>query len=419
MTFGQTAIPGTFSVGLRPPGSLAAPGSISNTKSMGDEAAVRNDSANTGRRPDRSASLWNPSELGGFPSFREALRDFGQCHLLLAPGTFRCIHVGTVCVNIVSSTSLSMIAYAMAIPDFQACMLPMLRLLSDGQPRRLSEVAETLTTQFGLSEAEKSELLPSGQQTKVTNRIYWASTHLVKAALLERPSRGVLQITPAGEALLQDGPARIDMSVLERYPKYQEFRALKGTRKRANDDDEPILTATEGHAATPEDLVEQGYTQYRRALASDLLDKVKDCSPKFFERLVVELLVAMGYGGSRADAGKAVGQAGDGGIDGIIKEDKLGLDVVYIQAKRWDGPVGRPVVQGFSGSLDGHRARKGVLITTSRFTDDAIQYVDRIDKKIVLVDGEELAQLMIDHGIGVADVSTFTLRRMDADYFEE
>jgi restriction system protein len=202
---------------------------------------------------------------------------------------------------------------------------------------------------------------------------------------------------------------------LTKYPTFNEFKALRATRAKTPD----VADETDDAAATPEDLVEKGYEQLRRTLASDLLEKVKSCSPRFFERLVVDLLVAMGYGGSRQDAGKAVGQARDGGIDGIIKEDKLGLDAVYIQAKRWEQPVGRPVVQGFSGSLDPHRARKGVFITTSRFTDDAREYVDKIEKKIVLIDGEELAQLMIDHGIGVTDMATYTLKRMDTDYFEE
>ena len=318
-----------------------------------------------------------------------------------------------------STRTLVSWAAIMAIPDFQACMLPMLRLVSDGKDHRLSQVVETLTGQFGLSDVERAELLPSGHQTKIANRIQWASTHMVKAGILERPLRGVLRITESGQSLLRENPSRVDMALLDQFPAYKEFKALKGTRKRESGEEDEDPAAVETLAATPEDLVERGYAQYRSALASDLLETVKTCSPQFFERLVVELLVAMGYGGSRADAGKAVGQSGDGGIDGIIKEDKLGLDAVYLQAKRWDSPVGRPVVQGFSGSLDGHRARKGVLITTSRFTDDARQYVDRIDKKIVLLDGEELAQLMIDHGIGVADVATFTLKRMDADYFEE
>ena len=295
----------------------------------------------------------------------------------------------------------------------------MLQHLSDGKERHISAVVEALIKHFGLSDAEKSELLPSGQQTKIGNRIQWASTHLVKAGTIERPSRGVLHITPAGLSLLKENLPRIDMGVLSRFPAYREFKALKGTRKRESDAPDDTTDHGESLAATPEDLVERGYDQHRKALASDLLERVKSCSPLFFERLVVDLLVRMGYGGSRQDAGAAVGQAGDGGIDGIIKEDKLGLDAVYIQAKRWEGTVGRPVVQQFCGSLVGRRARKGVLITTSRFTADAEEYVDRIEQKIVLLDGEELAGLMIDHGIGVADVSTFTLKRMDADYFEE
>jgi restriction system protein len=307
----------------------------------------------------------------------------------------------------------------MAIPDFQACMLPFLQHISDGKEHHISTVAEALIQHFGLTDAEKSELLPSGQQTRIANRIQWASTHLAKAGIIERPSRGVLRITPAGQGLLKENLSRVDMGVLERFPAYREFKALKGTRKRGSDESEAATDHGESLLATPEDLVERGYGQHRKVLASDLLERVRNCSPQFFERLVVDLLVKMGYGGSRQDAGEAVGQSGDGGIDGIIKEDKLGLDAVYIQAKRWEGTVGRPVVQQFCGSLVGKRARKGVLITTSRFTAEAEEYVDRIEQKIVLLDGEELAGLMIDHGIGVADVSSFTLKRMDADYFEE
>lgn len=299
----------------------------------------------------------------------------------------------------------------MPVPDYQQFMLPLLKLLSDGQEHRVSAAIEAVAEHIGLSSADRAEALPSGQ-SRVINRGSWACIYLTRAGLLERTARGRYRITDAGRQLLARAPERIDNKTLANYPSFTAFRSLRGTSARAAEDEADS-------AETPEDLVERGYTQLRETLAADLLDKVRSCSPRFFEQLVVELLVKMGYGGSRQDAGKAVGQSGDGGIDGIIKEDKLGLDAVYIQAKRWEAPVGRPTVQGFSGSLDGHRARKGVLITTSRFTDEARDYVERIDKKIVLIEGEELAQLMIDHGIGVADTATYTLKRLDADYFEE
>lgn len=304
----------------------------------------------------------------------------------------------------------------MPVPDFQQLMLPLLRLMNDGAEHRISELIDALSEQSRLTEAERNEMLPSGVQTRMQNRVSWACIHLMKAGLLERMSRGNYRLSDAGRQLLARNPDHIDIRLLNQYPAYKEFRALRTTRAVATRNGEDSAEPT---TETPEDLVGRGYMQLRRTLASDLIEKAKGCSARFFEQLVVKLLVAMGYGGSLADAGKAVGQSSDGGIDGIIKEDKLGLDVVYIQAKRWEAPVGRPVVQAFSGSLDGQRARKGVLITTSRFTEDARDYVDRIDKKIVLIDGEELAQLMIDYGIGVAETETYRLKRLDVDFFEE
>ena len=213
---------------------------------------------------------------------------------------------------------------------------------------------------------------------------------------------------------MKSNPDKINVKFLKQFSEFVEFQNLSRQSARTGTEVE-----TEELDETPEETLESSYQNLRRNLAQELLDRVKKCSPRFFENLVVDLLVAMGYGGSRKDAGQAVGQSGDGGIDGIIKEDKLGLDVVYIQAKRWEGTVGRPVAQAFAGSLEGQRARKGVLITTSQFSQDAKDYVSRIEKKIVLIDGEQLAQLMIDHGIGVAEVATYTVKKMDLDYFGE
>ncbi|MDP2659786.1 MAG: restriction endonuclease, partial [Dehalococcoidia bacterium] len=205
-------------------------------------------------------------------------------------------------------------------------------------------------------------------------------------------------------------PPEINAKSLRKFPEFAEFVNLSSQGNR-NDGEETKADQT------PQEVLEASYQNLRRELAQELLLQIKKCPPRFFEKLVVDVLVAMGYGGSRKDAGQAVGQSGDGGIDGIIKEDKLGLDVVYVQAKRWEAPVGSPVVQAFSGSLDGQRSRKGVLITTSRFSPQAAEYVNRIEKRIVLIDGEQLAQLMIDHGIGVTEISTYAVKKMDLGYF--
>lgn len=296
------------------------------------------------------------------------------------------------------------------IPDYQAMLRPILELSRDGTPHTLTEAIDILADQFQLSTDEREELLPSGKQRRFANRVGWARTYLRKAGLLDAPSRGIFVITERGRALLGDVQGPITNLHLEQYPEFLEFKTT--TRSVA-------VGGAGDRSETPEESLESNYLSLRDALAEDLLQRVKSASPQFFEQLVVDLLVAMGYGGSRRDAGRAVGRSGDDGIDGIINEDKLGLDVVYIQAKRWEASVGRPQVQAFAGSLEGHRARKGVLITTSHFTPDAAEYVGRIEKKIVLIDGERLAQLMIDHDIGVADVATYRIKRVDLDYFPE
>jgi len=300
----------------------------------------------------------------------------------------------------------------MAVPDFQTVMLPLLVLMGDGAEHGLAEVFETLGDRLGLSPEDKKELLPSESDVKFDNRVRWAAFYLRKAGLLERTGRGKIRITERGQQVLKTKPGRIDVKFLKQFSEFLEFQ--QGTKKA-----EDVDTASEEAQATPEETLEASYVNLRRTLAEELIDRVKKCPPKFFEKLVVDLLVSMGYGGSRKDAGQAVGQSGDDGIDDIIKEDKLGLDVVYLQAKRWEATVGRPVVQAFAGSLEGQRARKGVLITTSQFSQEAKEYVSRIEKKIILIGGEELAQLMIDHGIGVTEVRTYSLRKMDLDYFGE
>jgi restriction system protein len=289
-------------------------------------------------------------------------------------------------------------------------MLPLLELLADGQDHRLRDLVQSVADRFELSDKERTEMLPSGQQTMISNRVGWAKTYLKKAGLLANPVRGIVQITDDGKTLLRHKPARIDNELLRKYGSFADF--YKKTAPVAIEDDHPEV------AVTPEESLESAYGILHDALADELLDKVKSCSSTFFERLVVDLLVSMGYGGSLADAGQAIGKSGDGGIDGIIKEDKLGLDVVCIQAKRWDRTVGRPEVQAFAGSMEGIRAKKGVLITTANFSKEAADYVSRIERKIVLIDGRRLAELMIEHDIGVSTARSFVVKKLDFDYFE-
>ena len=318
----------------------------------------------------------------------------------------------------------------MAIPDYQTCMLPLMRLVIDGHDHSLAEAIETLALEFRLTEDERRELLPSGRQPKLDNRVGWAKTYLQKAGLVEPTGRAKFRVTARGITTMQQHPAVINDKFLMRFPEYVDFKRRSNKPDAGIVDPQIALPKTIAVPAqnpidlltpdqTPEEILDTSYQALRKKLAQELLEQVKSNSPRFFERLVVDLLVAMGYGGSRQDAGQAIGMSGDEGIDGIIKEDRLGLDVVYIQAKRWEGTVGRPTVQAFAGSLEGQRARKGVLITTSQFSKEAQEYVRIIEKRIVLVDGEQLAQLMIDFGIGVTEVETYVVKKIDTDFFGE
>lgn len=301
----------------------------------------------------------------------------------------------------------------MAIPDYQSIMLPLLKFAADGPEHSLREAIEGLAEKFGLADTERKELLPSGQQPTFDNRVAWARTYMSKAGLLEATRRGYFRITQRGKDVLVKSPSKINVKFLEQFPEFIEFRSKRRER------DETTESIETENLQTPGELLETAYQKLREDLSAELLKIVKECSAAFFERLVIDLLVRMGYGGTRKEAGKAIGRSGDEGIDGIINEDRLGLDVVYIQAKRWQGPVGRPEIQKFAGALQGHRARKGIFITTSSFTKDAEDYVDKIDSKIVLIDGEQLAQLMIDHNVGVAPVGSYETKRIDSDYFIE
>jgi len=304
----------------------------------------------------------------------------------------------------------------MAIPDYQSCMLPLLQTAADGNEHNVRETTETLAELWHLTPKERQELIPSGRQAVLDNRLGWAKVYLAKAGLLELTGRAKFRITPRGRDVLKQNVTRIDASFLRQFP---EFVAFQGLSKRLRPTPTQNTKEIGEGLETPEELLEDSYQNLRKKLAVELVEHIKKCPPAFFEKLVVELLVAMGYGGSRKDAGQALGRTGDGGIDGIIKEDKLGLDVVYLQAKRWDSPVGRPVVQAFTGSLEGQRAQKGVLIATSQFTQEAKEYVERIGKKVVLIDGDRLADLMIDHGIGVTEVTKYEVKKLDLDYFGE
>jgi len=302
----------------------------------------------------------------------------------------------------------------MPIPDFQSCMLPFLRHLADGAEHTPRDTEDAIAIHFKLTAQELSALLPSGQMTVFKSRVGWARTYIKKAGLLDSPKRGVYVITKRGQDVLAQNPTAINIKFLEQYPEFITFQNAS-TPKR---DGEVQTIPLRQEETPPAEAIELAHQELRNQLADDLLGRILECSPAFFENLVVELLVKMGYGGSRRDAGERVGQSGDGGIDGIIKEDRLGLDTIFIQAKRWQGTVGRPEIQKFVGALQGQRARKGVFITTSTYTQDAKSYAENIDTKVVLIDGQRLAGLMIDFDVGVAQSATYVLKKIDSDYFE-
>jgi len=297
----------------------------------------------------------------------------------------------------------------MAVPDFQSFFKPLLDLAADGKEHSIQEAREVIAKVMVLPEADLKEPLPSGIQTKFENRVAWAKSYFIQAKVLESPRRSYFRITSRGMELHKAGHKRIDIRILNQYPEFLEFHKAKSPKE---EEQEPSKE-------TPEETLQKSYESIRGDLASQIVQRIASNSPQFFERLVVDLMVAMGYGGSRADAGKSIGGSGDEGIDGIIKEDRLGLDLVYLQAKRWEGTVGRPEVQKFVGALHGKRAKKGVFITTGKFSCDAKEYVETIDPKVILIDGRMLAELMIDNGLGTTTTATFQVRRIDSDYFAE
>ena len=303
----------------------------------------------------------------------------------------------------------------MAVPDFQTLMRPILELHEDGSEKDRAPLKEALAQRFELTDEERAELLPSGGQRLFDNRIGWSLTHLAHAGLIDRPRRGVTCITDRGRQVLTDHPNRVDMSVLNQFDEYLEFR---GAGKR--DAHQPTPVASDD-SSTPEERLQVAHQELTAALIEDLRDRVLAVDPDQFERLVIDLLVAMGYGGSRSEAGQRLGRSGDEGIDGVIREDRLGLDAIYVQAKRWDPSrsVGRPDVQAFVGALQGQRASKGVFITTAGFSSGAKDYATGIGSHVVLIDGHELAELMIEHDVGVSTRQTYEIKRLDEDYFAE
>ncbi|MDZ4711032.1 MAG: restriction endonuclease [bacterium] len=303
------------------------------------------------------------------------------------------------------------------IPDYQSLMLPLLKLVSDKQEHKYRDIVENLATEFQVTDEERKELLASGNQAIFDNRVGWAKTYLKKAGLLDSPKRATFVITQTGLDTLKKNPDRIDAKYLRQFPAFLEFQ----NASRNDNETEEETTVIAISEQTPEESLDKAYQRIRKSLASELLQKVVDLSPTFFERLVVELLVKMGYGGSIKDAGKAIGKSGDEGIDGTIKEDKLGLDIIYIQAKRWKpgNVVGRPELHKFVGALAGQGAKKGIFITTSTFTKEALDYTPKNETKIVLIDGEQLAQLMIDYNLGCTTQQIYELKKIDSDYFGE
>jgi restriction system protein len=303
----------------------------------------------------------------------------------------------------------------MAIPDFQTIMLPLLKFCADSFEHTRKDTIDYLAREFTITDEERRQLLPSGSQNIFDNRVAWARSYLKMAGLIINTKRGVFKITDRGRQVLSQNPNRIDIKFLRQFPDFEEMR--HGRQKSTANKE--ISINEDQPTATPQEQLEDAYEILRRSLSQDILTRLKTSSPRFFEKAVVEVLVKMGYGGSRKDAGQAIGCSGDEGIDGIIKEDRLGLDIIYIQAKRWENTVSRPEIQKFAGALQGKRARKGIFITTSDFSKSALEYASAIDSKIILIDGQQLAQYMMDFNVGAATEITYEVKRLDLDYFDE
>ena len=302
----------------------------------------------------------------------------------------------------------------MAIPDYQTVMLPLLKLVAKHGKLKLKDARVMIADEFNLTDQERATLLPSGKQPIIYNRVGWASTYLRKAVLLALPQRGLMEITERGKKVLSDNPPLINVKFLEQFPEFVEFRTA------SDEDDTPkVIEVSSVENGTPEEILEEAHAQLKNQVLADIVEKLKTGSPQFFESIVVDTIVKMGYGGSRKDAGKAIGKSGDEGIDGIINEDRLGLDVIYLQAKRWEGNVSRPEIQKFAGALQGKRAKKGIFITTSDFTGESREFVKNIDAKIILISGRQMAELMWEHNIGLNTSAVYEVKKLDLDYFNE
>ena len=307
----------------------------------------------------------------------------------------------------------------MAIPDFQSFMLPVLQLAAQG-PVRTTETIEHLSDEFSLTEEDRQELLASGRQTRVANRVYWTFVHLTKAELLKREARGLYTITEQGKSALQESPARIDLNfLLARSEKYRLFRGVNDATQTGEQLGVAHVVPAPEEKDTPEERIETAFTELNTALQSDLYERVLAMHDADFERLIIALMLGLGYGAG--GLGKRTGGSGDGAIDGIITEDVLGLDVIYLQAKRYaqDSGIGPDKIREFAGAMDAHGITKGVFVTSSYYTKSALEYAERSHKRLRLIDGKELTRLMVLHGIGVRGYRTLDLKRIDADFFEE
>jgi restriction system protein len=300
----------------------------------------------------------------------------------------------------------------MAVPAFQEMFLPFLQLLADSQGHPLSQVATHVADRFRLTDEDKSEMIPSGQSSKLANRVGWARTHLKFAGLIEQVQPGVYRITEAGRNVLRNPPPTLNLKFLDTIPQHYEwFHRRKVAMPTA-----PVRIES---GETPEEKLAGLVEDMRQSLAAELKQTLAEIDPFRFERVVLDLLIAMGYGGSRTESGWVTKRTGDEGIDGVINEDRLGLSQVHIQAKKWKGSVGRKEIQSFVGALAGQQAHKGVFITTGDFTSEARAYAKNLAQKIILIDGHRLAELMIDHGVGVAEERAYSVKKIDSDYFVE
>ncbi|MEX1117686.1 MAG: restriction endonuclease [Terrimicrobiaceae bacterium] len=303
----------------------------------------------------------------------------------------------------------------MPIPTYQELMLPVLQTLREHGPLHTTKCAEMVADMVDLSEQERAEMLPSGTQRYIVNRTGWAAWYMMQAGLIQRPKRGWIQITDQGRSLLATNPPKIDRQILMGYPSFVE-KMSKGNDQEEGETETESEIGSGGQ--TPHERIDAAMAELRKSLVSDLRDQLSSVDPYRFEQIVLDLLLALGYGGSRREAAQVTQKTGDEGIDGVINEDRLGLDVIYVQAKRWAGKVGRPEIQNFVGALAGKKANKGIFITTGDFHSNAREYAGDVQHKIILIDGQRLAELMVDHNIGVSEEQIYRIKRVDSDYFD-